>query len=111
MGQGDGHQHIFERSKCRDQVVELKDKADVLPAQCRALGLVHAAGGLAQQVQLACRGVSSRPIRFSSVLLPEPELPVSAVKSLRCRRSDSPCSTCVSVGWPGACAFAQAVQA
>ena len=52
VGQGDGHQHILERSKCRDQVVELKDKADVLPAQCRALGLIHAAGGLAQQVQL-----------------------------------------------------------
>ena len=52
VGQGEGHQHILERSKCRDQGVELKDKADVLPAQCRALGLVHAAGGLAQRTAL-----------------------------------------------------------
>ena len=45
-------------------------------------------------------GRSSSPIKLRSVLLPEPEGPISAANSPACRLSDSPCSTSASLGRP-----------
>src|SRR5512138_3296710 len=45
-------------------------------------------------------GRSSRPITFKSVLLPDPEGPMSAAKSDRRSTRSNPCKTSACVGWP-----------
>src|SRR5574340_593173 len=49
---------------------------------------------------LPALGRSSSPMRLSRVLLPEPDGPISAANSPRCRARSIPCSTSISTGVP-----------
>ena len=73
--------HVLQRREHRDQVVGLEDEADVVQAHVRELPGRHVVQFAAGYGQGPCVGWSSPPIRFRSVVLPEPEGPAMAVNS------------------------------
>ena len=77
----------------RQQVVELEDEADVLRAPARQLAARQRADVRAADFDPPPVGWSSPPIRLSSVVLPEPDGPISARKSPCGMSSVTPFST------------------
>ena len=80
----DRREHVFERRELRQQVIELKDHAEVFVAEH-----VAAAGGrlsmrLPSKWISPASGASSVPSRCSSVLLPQPLWPTMATNSPGC---------------------------
>ena len=90
-----GSSTLRSRGQHRQQVVELEDEADVPRAPARRAApprqLVDALA--ADLDRCPPVGVSSPPIRLSSVVLPEPDGPISARKSPCGMSRLTPCST------------------
>ena len=73
---------VLLRGERRHQVVELEHEADVVAAPVRQLARARAGRCAGRRPRSRRRdGVSRPPMRFSSVVLPEPDGPISATKS------------------------------
>ena len=89
------------RRERRQQVVELEDEARCVRAAERGDVAFGERRGLAARRSVApAVGGSSRPIRLSSVDLPEPDGPISAVNSPGASTRSMPCSTSTSTSVP-----------
>ena len=95
VGQQQRQLDVPVRRKYGQQVVELKDEADVVGTPARQLAVRHRRDfGIADRRSRYLPSARSRPpIRFSSVVLPEPDGPMTATKSPSGISRSSWCST------------------
>ena len=81
-GEQERQLHVLERRQHRHQVVELKDEADVPRPPVGELRFVERRDVHRRpRAASPASGLSIPAIRLSSVLLPEPDGPISATKS------------------------------
>ena len=79
LGQQQRQLDVARRGQHRQQVVQLEDEADVPRPPRRQLAARQLVDAVARRPSIdPSVGVSSPPIRFSSVVLPEPDGPISA---------------------------------
>ena len=80
-GQQQRQLDVLERGQHRHQVVELENETDVARAPVGELGFVSAVMSMPPTAASPLSGLSMPAMRLSSVLLPEPDGPISATKS------------------------------
>ncbi len=95
-GEVDGEAHVLPGSQSRDQVEELEDEADLLPAEQRELLRLMVEMSSPSNTIEPLVGESMPPMRFSSVVLPEPDGPRMATNSPRPIARSATWSACTS---------------
>jgi hypothetical protein len=72
-----GQADVFEAGQCRQQIEELKDESDIVAPHAGQIVVGQPIEHSAVDEDLAVVGLSSPPIRFRSVDLPDPERPMT----------------------------------
>ena len=75
------HQHVFQHTKRGYQMVKLKNKTDGTASQNGTLSIIQGSSCLPCRYNSPQVGLSSNPITFNKVLLPDPDGPTNAAKS------------------------------
>ena len=92
------HEDVFQRRQLRQQVIELKDHAELFVPQAVAVRRREIVDAMAEEADFAGGGGVERAEQCKSVLLPEPLWPTIARNSPVHSSRSTPWSTGISCG-------------